>query len=301
MPEISPGTDPLPQDPVFVVGYPRSGTTLLQGLLATQPGFFSLPETHFFGVVQTSVRVSWRGSVKPACLDALAAALLEKMAWRMEPDERAALEALAQGWHFTTKSVFEFIVARYLMAQPAFRAHSGPFRWIEKTPVHANHLDKIAGFYPSLQAVHIVRHPVPAIFSRKRKFGFDADVPLEDLARRWVRLVGNADRFSRAHPGTVQSIRYEDFIADVDAGLRALGAFLRFAPDPSQISRIPERIAHLSLDSEPWKAADRRRPLANTNEDYRGIVDAASALEIERIAGEWMERLGYRPWAAGKE
>ena len=36
------------KDPVFLVGLPRSGTTLLQGILCKAGGFDALPETHFF-------------------------------------------------------------------------------------------------------------------------------------------------------------------------------------------------------------------------------------------------------------
>ena len=34
--------------PIFIVGYPRSGTTLLQSMLYTQKNIYSFPETHFF-------------------------------------------------------------------------------------------------------------------------------------------------------------------------------------------------------------------------------------------------------------
>ena len=48
----------LRQDPVFVVGHPRSGTTLLQSLIATQltPAIF--PETHFFSIVRMHIKVA---------------------------------------------------------------------------------------------------------------------------------------------------------------------------------------------------------------------------------------------------
>ncbi len=41
----------LSQNPIFVVGYPRSGTTLLQALMATQGNLATFPETHFFSTV----------------------------------------------------------------------------------------------------------------------------------------------------------------------------------------------------------------------------------------------------------
>jgi hypothetical protein len=46
---------PLPENPVFVVGYPRAGTTFLQSLLATQEGFMAFRETHFFSRIMPQV------------------------------------------------------------------------------------------------------------------------------------------------------------------------------------------------------------------------------------------------------
>ena len=42
---------------VFVVGCPRSGTTLLQGILSAHPDVWSLPETHFFEMLEPGRRL----------------------------------------------------------------------------------------------------------------------------------------------------------------------------------------------------------------------------------------------------
>ena len=47
--------------PVFVVGYPRSGTTLLQLLIASHPNFSSGPETYFFREVVTKLQ-DWQNT-----------------------------------------------------------------------------------------------------------------------------------------------------------------------------------------------------------------------------------------------
>ena len=58
----------LPQDPIFIVGYPRSGTTLLQSLLATQENVYSMPETHFFTAISRSIKTNEKGYVEATCL-----------------------------------------------------------------------------------------------------------------------------------------------------------------------------------------------------------------------------------------
>ena len=58
--EDGPWQEPLSlnQEPIFVVGYPRSGTTLLQTKLMTQKEIISLPETHFYTIVRSKLRVT---------------------------------------------------------------------------------------------------------------------------------------------------------------------------------------------------------------------------------------------------
>ena len=55
----------LPQNPVFIVGNGRSGTTLLQSLLATQNGVYSFPETHFFSHVYPLLESDSGGFLAP--------------------------------------------------------------------------------------------------------------------------------------------------------------------------------------------------------------------------------------------
>ena len=126
----------LPQDPVFIVGYPRSGTTLLLRLLVTQPGIFSFPETHYFCVIEKRIQFDEKGNILPACLDIVFEKIYEKMEFRFTGEEIKTFYQLAEEKKLSSKSLFECVVSRFLFQQQVGTDGSTSFRWIEKTPTH---------------------------------------------------------------------------------------------------------------------------------------------------------------------
>ena len=58
----------LSQNPIFIVGFPRSGTTLLQSLLCTQKGVVSFPETHFFDIIAKTIKTTSNDVIEKNCL-----------------------------------------------------------------------------------------------------------------------------------------------------------------------------------------------------------------------------------------
>src|SRR5215813_14115347 len=116
--------------PIFVVGCPRSGTTLVQCILSASSQAFSLPETHFFSYVapRPSLHVSSD----------------DLRAMRSALELEADLPPLPEVWRSLEKrrelSALDVFVALIEYFRPASdTAHR--LRAIEKTPRHVLHLD----------------------------------------------------------------------------------------------------------------------------------------------------------------
>ncbi len=284
----------LPQDPVFIVGYPRSGTTLLQRFLVAQPGFYALPETHYFSVIERRLHLGENGRIAVSDIDVLCAAVAEKMEVPLAAAEIRLLAGAAERNELTSKMAFEFLVSRFLASQVV---PGGPtcWRWVEKTPTHANFLERILQVYPRAQVLHILRHPVPAILSRRRKFPFNRETPLEKLAWAWNRLLDNAERSRELHPGQIHFLRYEDLVGAAEKTLPAIGAFLHSPSLTADSGRIrPQGLpAAPTLPSETWKLQDMSVALTNTNESYRQTASAGDVERIESIVGDKMRPYGY--------
>jgi hypothetical protein len=285
----------LPQDPIFIVGYPRSGTTLLQRLLCAQPGIFSFPETHYFCVVEKQMKVDENENILPSCMDKVFEKVHEKMGFQFTREESIELSGLAQEKNLTSRKFFEYIVCRFLIDLHPIVERISSFRWIEKTPNHALFIDRIIEFYPKAKALHIIRHPAPAVFSRKLKFPFNRETPLSELADRWNRMLEKVEHFIELFPGYIHTLRYEDLVGDINKEMTSASDFLQIPFDTNLISSTEQdRISSaMILPSEPWKWEDVNREMANTNDVYKNRITREDAAVIEEITLKNMKRYGY--------
>jgi hypothetical protein len=289
----------LPQDPIFIVGYPRSGTTLLQRLLAIQPNLYTFPETHYFSVIEK--KIQWeneeRESIPSGSLAVIFEKIAEKMELRFSDSEQEALRRQAAEKKLSSKILFETIVIHYL--QNLYPEITGcfSFRWIEKTPNHAHFLERIIALYPRAQVLHILRHPVPAIYSRKLKFPFNRETPVVELARRWNRMLQDVEHFKERYPGHIWTLRYEDLIQDLEKQLQSMCDFLKICFDFSVLDEMKRKqeqnAAPFILPSEIWKLEDLRSDMAFTNKNYQDFILSTDTAAIEEITMENMNRYGY--------
>jgi hypothetical protein len=288
----------LPQDPIFIVGYPRSGTTLLQRLLVTQPGIFSFPETHYFCVVEKQLKYDEAGNILPSCMGKIFEKVHEKMGFQFTKEESDTLNRLAERNNLTSKRLFEYIVSRFILNLHPVSECITSFRWIEKTPNHALFLDRIIEFYPGARALHILRHPVPAVISRKLKFPFNRETPITELAQRWNRMLEQVERSIELYPGAIYTLRYEDLVDDMNKELAVVADFLRIPYDFSLIAGIKQKQVadSLILPSEHWKQEDMNRDMTNTNEVYKDSISREDAGAIEKITMPYLKKYGYGPY-----
>ena len=291
----------LPQNPIFITGYPRSGTTLVQRLLATQPEIVSFPETHYFERIEKQVQKDENGCIAPPCLDRVFAEVTEKMGFQFTAAERSMLCRLAEQGELSSKKLFECAVTHFLAAlYPERDFCRQQFRWIEKTPHHAMFMDRIITLYPAAQILHILRHPVPAILSRKNKFPFNRETPLEQMARGWNRMQERVEQFRLMYRGQIHVMRYEDLMADMENMLQAASAFLNISFDFSLLQgmREQEDARRFILAKETWKQGDVERDIASTNDAYKESASRDQVAAIEAIVMKTMRRCGYRPYLA---
>ena len=281
----------LRQDPVFVVGFPRSGTTLLQTLLATQGGIVTIPETHFFTIVAKALEERG-GRLVPECLDEAVTRIRARLPFSVEAEEFVR-EAARRG-ELTRKALFETIVADNLLARPDV-ADIGGARWLEKTPGHQKALGEIFGWYPEARVAAIVRHPEKAIISRRANFAFNDEIswPIEQHARLWVESVLNIEDALRTHDGSVALVRLEDLADDHLSEIRRVCGTLGIPFDPGHLTGR----RHLSNTAfhpwETWKADAGGEVSRNLAEREDRSLSARDRAGLLAVAGEVMARYRY--------
>ena len=188
--------DPRP-DPIFIVGLPRSGSTLLEQILSSHSqveGTMELPDVIGIARELGGRRSKSQESKYPEVLATMGAA------------ELAALGA------------------RYLEQTRVQRKTPAP-HFIDKMPNNFAHLGLIHLMLPNAKIVDARRHPLACCFSsfkqhfaRGQHFTFD----LADLGRYYRDYVELMAHFDRVLPGRAHRVIYERMVDDTEGEVRRL-------------------------------------------------------------------------------
>lgn len=261
---------------LFIVGFPRSGTTWLRALLAAHPAVAALEaESYLFDHAYLGhLDASWKaerahagGGGKPFALSAML-------------DQREFDELLRR----FASSVFDKIG----------QALPGAEVVVEKTPTHAHHAPLILRLFPEAYFLHIIRDPREVYCSTRaaaRGWGrLWASQGAADVARRWQLLLDDALAIAILTP-RYRQLRYEDLLSETSGGLEALFVWLGLEHETALCHKIA---LACSLDRlrERWShnPAFFRRGAA---EGWRDELGGAEIALVEFIAGERMRALGY--------
>jgi hypothetical protein len=218
--------------PVFVIGCPRSGTTLLYHMLLSAGDFAVYrTETHVFN----SLGPRFGDLRRPEHREAMVRVWLGSMMHvRSGLDERELRQALAGGFH----DGGEFL--RRVM--DAIAAKQGVRRWGETTPAHLLHMHEIRATIPDALFVHVIRDGRDVAVSLQkqhwvRRLPWDRRHEVFAAAAFWDWMVRAGRRAGRRLGDAYTEVRYEDLVATPQAVLDRLGAFIDQPLDHAEIVR----------------------------------------------------------------
>ena len=184
-------------DPIFIVGLPRSGSTLVEQILASHSaieGTMELPDLPAMAKRLGERKSRGDASLYPEILADLAG------------DE---LQALGED---------------YLARTRIQRREGRPF-FIDKLPNNFLHIGLIHLILPKARIIDVRRHPMAACFSGfKQHFarGQAFSYGLEDIGRYYRDYVGLMDHIDRVLPGRVHRVLYERLVADTEGEVKKL-------------------------------------------------------------------------------
>ena len=187
-------------DPIFILGLPRAGSTLVEQILACHSaieGTMELPDMPFLATrearAQGLVPRDWPEAVKA-----------------MDRDKLAALGA------------------EFLERTRVQRKTGKPF-YIDKLPNNWAYAGFIHLVLPNAKLIDARRHPLDCCFSNFRQHfakGQAFTYGLEDIGRYYADYVRAMDHYDRVLPGRVHRVIHERLLDDPEAEVRALLAYL---------------------------------------------------------------------------
>ena len=254
-------------DPIFIVGLPRSGSTLIEQILASHSaveGTMELPDIGF-----AARRLGWMDPAAPQ---------------PGYPQSLAALDATGAARMGET----------YLADTRIHRKLGRPF-FIDKMPNNFQHIGLIQLMLPNARIIDARRHPLGTCFSAfKQHFaqGQAFSYDLTDLGRYYRDYVALMDHFDAALPGRVCRVIYEDLVEDTEGEVRRLLAHCGLAFEPGCLAfhendravrtvsseQVRRPIYRDGLDQwrryEPW-LAPLKDALGPALEGWRGAAASA--------------------------
>lgn len=260
-PISSDGGDPT-LEPIFVVGMPRSGTTLVERIISSHPDVYSAGELQNFGVALK--RLS--GSTTPELFDLDTARRASTLDWT-----RLGADYLAS-------------------TRPATAQRP---RFIDKLPHNFLYLGHIARALPNAKIVCLRRDPVDTCLSNFRQlfaplspyYGYSFD--LLDTGRHYVQFDRLMAHWQRVLPGRVLEVSYEALVDEQEARSRELLAFCGL-PWDDRCLRFEDNAAPVNTAS----AVQVRAPIYRTSmKRWKRYEDNLTPLlELLSAAGIAFER-----------
>src|SRR3954452_20115659 len=279
--------------PIFVVGCPRSGTTLFRTMLSAHRSIAIPPETRY--LMGMYWRRSQLGDLRQRETRAqLASAIVD------DPESRFRVLGLDG----------ERVKAEIIDGPPTlgsafgivFRDYAQSFdkpRWGDKRPAYYAFMDELDHLFPDAQFIHLIRDPRACVESLKRQEWYpDEAAP---CAAAWVHAVRSASKSGRKRgPKRYLEVRYEDLVSEPEKVSRQICDFLD-EPFDEQMCK-PELIAD-KVNPAHYQQRGQIQQGVNTAsvEAWATRLPPEEIALVDRVARRWMQRFGYAPSpAAGK-
>ena len=189
--EDEPGSTESSKTPIFIVGLPRTGTTLTDRILSCHSQIESIGETQVLHMV------------------------LNRISGNRFAESQAKRVARAMSNAKASAVADEYIDA------VAYRLGEAPF-FIDKLPENVLHLGIIAKAWPNARMIHLRRHPVDACFAMFKQSYFRFAYTLSDLAEYYLAYDRLSQHWRDVLGDRMVELHYEELVSDPDTQIRSL-------------------------------------------------------------------------------
>jgi len=292
--------------PVFVVGSPRSGTSILTWCLGHHSNLFPVPESSWMGDFAVNVAIAYQiGAARDdysilSAMEIRADELFAAFGQSINGlilRHRKDLETKRE-----TRTIERKIEPRWLEATSTA---AGPKRrWVDGTPEYSMHICGLRKLFPEARFVHLVRDVQAVVLSMlnfHRATGIQLVANEEDAYRYWMRTVRACLLAEQAYgPSVVRRISYADLIDQPDATMRSLLEFLGEPYEEKCLAPLELRInssdvpAEFKVDGPPAnpKVVDEAMQLSGLLERTPPATDP-SLNAADEIEATFRERVRY--------
>lgn len=255
------------ENPIFVIGMFRSGTTLVRYLLDSHSTIACPPESRFMLYLKP-----WLDDIR--CQGGLAALGYDREHVRSR-----------------IRGIISYFMENYASSK-------GKARWADKTPEYIDCVDFLQELYPHAKFILLFRNPVDQIYSnvksglgsadRLADYLVDGSSDMEAGAKYWNEKAAKIFEFESLHPESCHRLRYEDLCDQPEAELQRMFEFLGCDYEPSVLEYY--RFDH-DFGAEDGKVSTTRtiQRSSSSPEDW----DPAVLEYVTKTTQEMAAKAGY--------
>ncbi len=257
--------------PVFIVGSPRSGTSILAWSLNEHPDLWTSGESYLlfelFGNGKAAAAYEFSNSASAG-------------SWL----ERGGV------------GLAEFLGYAGLGMNALFTSRSQGKRWVDHTPHYVLMADVLATMFPKARFLHILRdgrsvvHSMVNFARRLRQESKNVHLPpwatdFSEACSTWARYVDAGLDFGKRHPDRSHIVRNEDLDADPEDAFRRIHAFLGVDHDSGPVQYARTHRINSSFEGGNGGPRAVSEPWATWTDDEWKV--------FSEVAGETLARSGY--------
>lgn len=238
-----------PSERIFIVGCPRSGTTLLQTILAAHSEVASFPESHFFNFYATEGWADWLGRLRHR-------ELRDEMALYFDQVGSEEWRRTFQKWHLRRGRYAELFVE----ALDDLAERRGASRWVEKTPSHLERIEIVERFVDDPAFLHVVRRGSDVVASLHEVTNENPEVwggakTVDECIDRWFRSIRITRRY--ADEPNHRVVPYADLTESPEATVRGVCDHLGLPFESEMLEDYSEQADDVTKDREDWKEKNK--------------------------------------------
>jgi len=289
--------------PCFIIGNPRSGTTLLRLILNAHSHFCVPPEC---GFIQWLYQFFGSWTSKDSANPKRVQSFLEELSscrkietWELNNEELGKAILTIQPDSYTN-------LCREVLNQYIRQEKPGALRWGDKNNYYIQHMETIETIFPDAVFLFIVRDgrdvacSYRALHERTSSSAYFPKLPYatEEIAREWKD--NNQQVIARLSNSKSHLVKYEDLVVKSENTIRKMCSFLDIPFESGMLEFYLEKTAREPHEMIAWKEKTQKEITSSQIGRFHKDLSEEEIESFEIVAGKDLRTFGYQLFSDAK-